>query len=177
MNWDNGVTNLTSHMTAECMATKSVTATGVAPKYDFEESIGYWIVLAAQAFQNALNDELAPHGITFRQCQVLGWLMHDGEISQVALAQRMMIEPATLVGVLDRMERDRLIVRRAGLSDRRRKMITMHPNATEVWNQVAACAKRVRARASEGLTNQQLALLKKTLKTVLGNLEPIRKGV
>ncbi|MEZ6073592.1 MAG: hypothetical protein R3C10_25775 [Pirellulales bacterium] len=45
-------------------------------------------------------EELTPHGITFRQMQVMAWLMLEGELSQNELASRMIIEPPTLVGVL-----------------------------------------------------------------------------
>lgn len=146
------------------------TKTTAAQEYDFEESVGYWMVLASQAYQKSLNDELAPHGITFRQCQVLGWLVHDGELSQVDLALRMMIEPATLVDILDRMERDKLVCRTSASSDRRRKMICMGPRAYEVWEKVVCCARKVRARAVEGLTPRQATIFKKILRTVLGNL-------
>ncbi len=139
-------------------------------EYDFEESIGYWIILAARSIQKALNDELAPHGITFRQSQVLGWLVLEGDLSQVDLAGRMLIEPTTLVGVLDRMERDKLISRIASASDRRCKLIRINPEAGEVWSKVLKCARQVRARASEGLTRRQIDTLRKALKTVLENL-------
>jgi MarR family transcriptional regulator for hemolysin len=141
-----------------------------ALEYDFEASIGYWIVLSSQAFQKALNDELAPHGITYRQSQVLGWLALEGELSQVELAARMMIEPATLVRVLDRMERDQWISRSTTSADRRRKVIRANAQATVVWGKVAACARRVRAHAAQGLSERQLNQLKKTLKIVLDNL-------
>jgi MarR family transcriptional regulator for hemolysin len=146
------------------------TKTKLGEGYDFEESVGYWMVLASQAFQNSLTEALAPHGITYRQCQVLGWLAVEGELSQVDLASRMMIEPATLVGVLDRMERDGLICRTSAATDRRRKMICASSEAQEVWAKVACCAREVRARAVEGLTASQVKVLIRTLRTVLGNL-------
>ena len=31
---------------------------------DFEQSVGYWAHMMARAFERALNEELAPHGIT-----------------------------------------------------------------------------------------------------------------
>lgn len=139
--------------------------------YDFEESVGYWMVLASQAYQHALSIELAPHGITFRQCQVLGWLAVEGELSQVDLASRMMIEPATLVGVLDRMQRDGLIFRTSVAEDRRRKVICASPQAKVVWSQVVCCARKIRVRAVAGLTPTQVDAFKKTLRAVLGNLD------
>jgi MarR family transcriptional regulator for hemolysin len=139
--------------------------------YDFERSVGYWLILAARAYQKAFDIELAPHRLTYRQAQVLGWLVLDGELSQVELADRMMIEPATLVGVLDRMQRDGLIRRTAARGDRRRKVIQISGDAGEVWGNVIECAKRIRARATEGLSDRQLSSFFKTAQTILKNLE------
>lgn len=138
--------------------------------YDFEESVGYWLVLASQAFQKALSEELLPHGITFRQFQVLGWLVLEGELSQGELASRMMIEPATLVGVLDRMERESLVVRHAKVEDRRCKLVRVSAGAKQMWDQAVGCALRVRKRASEGMNPEQVEQLKSLLRQLLGNL-------
>ena len=43
-------------------------------EHDFEASVGYWVTVSALAFRKSLNEELAPHGVTYRQSQVLGWL-------------------------------------------------------------------------------------------------------
>jgi MarR family transcriptional regulator for hemolysin len=139
--------------------------------YDFEQSAGYWLILAARAYQKTFDEELAPYHLTYRQAQVLGWLVLDGDLSQVELADRMMIEPATLVGVLDRMERDGLIRRIAVPSDRRKKKIEISESAGEVWDKVIACAKRIRARAVEGLSDRQIKEFFKTLQTIMRNLD------
>jgi MarR family transcriptional regulator for hemolysin len=139
-------------------------------QYDFEESIGYWLIVGAQAFQRALNEELAPHGVTFRQAQVLGWLALEGEMPQNELAAKMMIEPPTLVGILDRMERDGWISRIACPSDRRKKMIKVNRAAQKVWSKIVGCAKRVRARAVEGLTAEEIETLKRLVRRVQHNL-------
>jgi MarR family transcriptional regulator for hemolysin len=139
-------------------------------QYDFEESVGYWITLGAQAFQKALNDELLPHGITFRQSQVLGWLVLEGELSQVELANRMTIEPPTLVGILDRMERDGWISREPCVGDRRKKIIRIRPEAAATWAKIVQCARRVRSRATRGLSAQQQRTLRRLLRHVNQNL-------
>ena len=139
--------------------------------YDFEASVGYWVVMAAHALQKALNEELAPHGITARQWQVLAWLALEGPLSQAELAERMELEPATLVSVLGRMERHGWI-RRAGCSDDRRKRLVLPtPRARKVWEKGVACARRVRARAARQLTPRELAQLKELLGRVRASLE------
>jgi MarR family transcriptional regulator for hemolysin len=139
-------------------------------QYDFEESIGYWLLIGSQTYQRALNEELAPHGVTFRQTQVLGWLALDGQLSQNELAAKMMIEPPTLVGILDRMERDGWISRIACPSDRRKKILVVNPTADGVWDKIVACAKRVRARAVQGLSAEEIETLKRLVRRVQHNL-------
>jgi MarR family transcriptional regulator for hemolysin len=140
-------------------------------EYDFEQSVGYWLITAAHAFQWALNEELAPQGITFRQAQVLGCLAMAGKLSQAELAERMRIEPPTLVGILDRMERDGWIQRDGCQQDRRKKLIRPTDEAVPVWTKIVASAKRVRARATRGLSSAQLNTLKQLLDTIRQNLE------
>lgn len=138
----------------------------MAIEYDFEESIGYWVTITALAFRRALNEELAPHGITFRQFQVLGWLAIERELSQRELADRMDIEPPTLAGIIDRMEAAGWVSRQGCCVDRRRKIIRVEPAAEPVWEKIAECARRVRREATAGLTDEQVEQLRDLLRTV-----------
>jgi MarR family transcriptional regulator for hemolysin len=140
-------------------------------QYDFDNSVGYWICQTSHVFQRAFNEELAPQGVTFRQAQVLGCLALEGRLSQTELAERMRIEPPTLVGILDRLERDGWIRRAADATDRRKKLVEATPAAKPAWTKIVAAAKRVRARATRGMTQVQLAELKKLLGLVRENLQ------
>jgi MarR family transcriptional regulator for hemolysin len=139
-------------------------------QYDFDASVGWWVARTYLAYNRALNDELAPHGVTFRQTQVLGWIAMDGELTQVELAGRMQIEPPTLVGILDRMERDGWIIRAACPKDRRKKMIQVGPRAEPVWEKIIACGRQVRARATAGLSEDELTELRRLLDRVRDNV-------
>jgi MarR family transcriptional regulator for hemolysin len=138
---------------------------------DIEESIGYWLTLTTQAYHRAISDELAPHGITFRQSQVLSWLAIEGDLSQAELAGKMFIEPPTLVGILDRMERANLITRHNCPTDRRKKLIRANPAAKPAWEKIVQCALRIRSKATADLSERQLATLRKLLRQVLRNLD------
>jgi MarR family transcriptional regulator, transcriptional regulator for hemolysin len=140
-------------------------------EYDFEKSIGYWLTIVTQALHRALSEELAPHGITYRQSQVLAWLAVEGEMSQTELAAKMMIEPPTLGGILDRMERDGWITRHHCTADRRKNLIRANPAAQPVWEKIVECFQRVRGQATTGLSEQQLATLMRLLKRVHQNVD------
>lgn len=148
-------------------------------EYDFQSSVGHWICMTAHIYQRVINEELMPQGITYRQCQVLGWLALEGDLSQTELAQRMNIEPPTLVGVLDRMEADGLLTRQSTPRDRRCKIIKPLPRARALWEKILESAERVRARATAGMTAEQMETLKSLLAQVQSNLGykgPAKKG-
>ena len=102
---------------------------------------------------------------------MLAWLAHDGPLSQVDLAERMSIEPPTLVRILDRMERDGLLIREPSKSDRRVKVVRVLPKAKPVWKKIVQCAERVRGQAARNLTASQRETLKKLLEIVQSNLQ------
>lgn len=139
-------------------------------QYDFQASIGYWITVTSFGYQRVLETELAEFGITFRQFQVLGWLKLEGALPQVELAERMTIEPPTLVRILDRMESAGWIRRSSDPLDRRRKLISVQPEAEPAWSQVVRILKRVRNRATRDMDAEEVALLQSLLQRVQVNL-------
>ena len=136
-----------------------------------ERSLGAWIVPASEALKQALTDELAPHGVTGRQWAVLLEVVRDPEISQARLAERLGVEPPTLSGVLDRMERDGWISRAPNPQDRRRNRIRLEGRVDPIWRRITECAERVRERAARSLSKTELDELRRMLEIVRGNLE------
>jgi len=139
-------------------------------QYDFEASVGYWIFSTAHELSQRMNCELAEHGITYRQWEVLAWLSFRGTISQAELAQHMLVEAPTLVGVLDRMERDGWIERVPDESDRRKKLIRPTPQVEPVWAKMVDCAMRVRREATAGISEEKLQTVREVLQTMRRNL-------
>jgi MarR family transcriptional regulator for hemolysin len=139
-------------------------------EYDFEESVTCWVCLTSRALERALNEELEPHGITFPQWQVLGWLAFEGELTQSQLAERMRIEAPTLAGILDRMERDEWISRETDPADRRKKVVRPADRVQPVWAKIVAAARRVRARATRGMSPEEVELLHGLLVRMRDNL-------
>ena len=140
-------------------------------EFDFKNSVGYWIFATAHELGCAVNAELQAHGITYRQWEVLAWLWYSKELPQTELAVKMGIEAPTLVGVLDRMERDGWIQRVPSETDRRKKLIRATERVTPVWNQMVECGMRVRARATRGIPEQNLKIMRQTLAAIRANLE------
>jgi MarR family transcriptional regulator for hemolysin len=145
-------------------------------EFDFEGSLGYRLLAASHAFSRAVNEELAPAGITYRQCQVLGCLAFESGLTLAELAERLHLEPPTLAGILDRMERDGWIVRRPCPDDRRKKRVYPTAEAGPVWSKMVLGGEAVESQAAAGLSEEEQAQLRRLLARVYENLEPTTVG-
>jgi MarR family transcriptional regulator, transcriptional regulator for hemolysin len=141
-------------------------------EFDVEQSVGCWVAQTSNALRRAMNDELAREGITFRQWEVLAWSASGEQLSQSELAERMGIEAQTLVGILSRMERDGWLERSCCPNDRRKKRFRPTPRAEAVWTRMLDCYRRVRTRATLGLSEADLANFKRTCEAIRQNLGP-----
>lgn len=139
-------------------------------EYDFEESVGYWLVTAHHTYIKAFQQALAPHDITMRQAQVLGCIAVHGPISQREIADLLLIEPPNLVGVIDRMEAARLVERRPCDDDLRKKLIHPLPAAKKQWAKIADCGRMIREQALAGLRASEREQLRCLLSRLQENL-------
>lgn len=142
-------------------------------QYDFEQSVGYWITMATQSMRRAMSLRLAEEQITVRQWEVLAWLATNPELSQNQLAEHMGIEPPTLAGVVNRMERDGWIVKSNCEDDRRRCRLTPTDKAEEIWARAVTLCHEVRAIAIAGVTPEDLETFKRVCGRIRENLGPV----
>lgn len=140
-------------------------------EYDFNESLGVWLTVTTQAYHRRMEELLLPHEITFRQAQVVGWLMMSGQLAQAELTRRMQVEPSTVVRLLDRMEEAGLIERCADPVDRRRHHIRVTDAVAPLWKKITTVARQVRKEAAKSLTVEEQATLKDLLQRVAHNLQ------
>lgn len=94
---------------------------------DLDTSFHYLLMASQGLFQRKVMARLAEHGLTAGQPKVLDYLgLHDGSV-QKAIAAGCQIEPATLTGILSRMEEKGLLYRQMENGDRR----SLHVYLTE----------------------------------------------
>ena len=86
-----------------------------------DTSLHYLIMIVHSLFQKQVLAELSPLGLTAGQPKVLDYLgRHDGSV-QKEIAVGCQIDPATLTGLLNRME-DKGMIERRSLSGNRRSL-------------------------------------------------------
>jgi DNA-binding MarR family transcriptional regulator len=100
--------------------------------------VGFHIRLAHGAVYRHFTETFADLDLTQKQVSAL-WLVHDHpDIAQTGLAQRMRMDRATTMAIVNRLESKGYLLRRKSRSDGRKQAL----NLTEAGRRTLAAAKR-----------------------------------
>ena len=134
-------------------------------------SIGYLLANAHKQTMGMLAECLAPMGVTPAQWQVLVVLWEEDGIVQRELAERMVIEQATLTRTLDRMERDGFVERRRDEHDRRRFRVFVTENGFNLINTLVPAAMKTLATVTAGFSEEEANIFRSFLRRIIGNVD------
>ena len=134
----------------------------------------YLISRSTLAVTAELKQEFASarlEGVRPAYLGVLMSLWREDGLSAVELARRAGLEPSTMTGLLDRMERDKLLMRHAHPEDRRAQRIYLTETGRSVRKPTLAAVNRTLARVLEGVSAGDLTRIKETLRRILANTD------
>lgn len=118
-----------------------------------------------------LDERLRHTGLTQARWIVLLQLSQAGAISQRELAERVGVEGPTLVRVLDRLEEQGLVARRASDADRRVRSIHLTDSAKPLLAEIQRIADALRRELLADVPVNNLAGALAVLKTIATGLE------
>lgn len=137
----------------------------------------FTVALEAVAFVKAFRKKLviafdmAGLALTPGEARVLIFLGHNEGLRQAQLAHIVSCEPMTLVGILDRLEAARLVIRARDEADRRAKCVYLEPQGKALVPRVEAIVKALCDSSGLGLGKRQLELMRIGLSRMTGNLD------
>lgn len=135
-----------------------------------DQSFHYLLMAAQGLFQRAVMAELSRAGLTAGQPKVLDYLgQHDGSI-QKRIAAGCQIDPATLTGLLGRMEEKGLVERRAEGGDRRALHVYLTDFGWEKQREVLRVLEACDREMLSGLDEAEGAALLRGLRHVCEHL-------
>ena len=144
----------------------------------WDESLGILFSDVTRLFWRRLEAKFADIGLDFTagEARVLITLDDCPGLRQSQLAERLHIEPMTLVGFLDRLEGRGLVERTADPNDRRAKLVQPTTPGRAVGERVRVASAEARAGLVEGLAADEVAVLRRLLQRVRGNLVAVKGG-
>ena len=100
-----------------------------APGFPIDDCISFLLAKAGQQVARRFRDVLAGYGVTPVQYAVLSVLWEKQGLSSADLSSRLVIDSATMTGLLVRMEQLQLVTRRPDADDRRVSRIHLSARA------------------------------------------------
>lgn len=127
------------------------------------------------ALRHALDHTVRPFKLTSAQFDVLQILMHNDGLPHRELQRRLAIASPTLTNILDVLEREGHVERRADENDARIKTIHMSPEARMLCasDQFCAAGEKLVEQMFKGFSTDQRAQFMQALKRLEGNLAAV----
>jgi MarR family transcriptional regulator for hemolysin len=140
---------------------------------DLDEQFAEALHQTAHCWRITLDRRLRPLGYSRSRWMVLLHVSREDGISHSELAERLGIEAPTLVRLIDRMEAEGLLKRRASESDRRVKQLHLSLTGRKEVERIWASAADLRKEILSGLSVAEINNALKVLQQIRSKLESL----
>jgi len=138
------------------------------------DTFGLLLGETARTWRTKLDQRLRPLGLSQAKWRVLLHLnMAREDLTQKELSERLGIEGPSLVRLLDRMETDDWVERRASPSDRRAKTIHLTARAMDTIREIKRIATRLRGELLSDISATELAMVSDVLQRIKQRAEQL----
>ena len=137
---------------------------------DPDSSIGFLVGDVARLLRRNFNRRAQALGLSQAQWRALAYLSRQQGVSQASLADRLEIQPITLVRLLDRLQAAGLVTRRPDPHDRRAFRLYLTDRAQPLLARMWSIAAQTREQALAGMPIQRQRMLIKSLQHLRQNL-------
>lgn len=146
---------------------------GGVPRGRASENMELWqsIRTIYRAALKRLNSRLAREKITFSQYSVLLALSRNGPMQMNRLSEHMLVAPANVTGLVDRMAKKGYVRRKRDSSDRRLFVIEQTETGAKVFKSISGRFSQYAKGLALDLTNEELEVTLNALKKVTQRVE------
>ncbi len=136
------------------------------------QSLGFLITDVARLLRADLESRVSGAGLelTSGEARALVHAVAAEGSRQTHLAERMGVEPMTLCGYIDRLERQGLVARLPHPEDRRAKIVAPTEAGLEMLKDISPLIRAMLESATEGMTQDQVDALRGALEHMRARL-------
>lgn len=133
----------------------------------YTDCIVFLLAKAYQKSQNNLKNRLKPYGLTAVQALILEVLWEEDGLTAGEIAKRLVLDNATVSGVLDRLADGEWILKQTDPEDKRVLRIHMASKAKAMEPQLVEERTRANDEIMNGFTMEERIVLKRLLRDFL----------
>ncbi len=126
-------------------------------------NFGYCFTKTAIKMRKVFSDELATLGVQLPQQGLMVILSKAGPMNQISLGEEMGIDKATMVKLIDQLEKASYVRRTADPKDRRVKIVEITPKGRALLPKMKAVRESVESKFLSALTKTEAAELKRLI--------------
>jgi MarR family transcriptional regulator for hemolysin len=139
---------------------------------DLEERFSGALHSTSRAWRQALDRRLKFLGVSQASWMTIAVAAKaKGPLSQSELAQRLDVEGATMVAMVDRLVKAGLVVREPSLTDRRVKRVVLTPAGEALYDRVRTEAAAFRKELLDGIDPKKLLVATELLENLQGIID------
>jgi MarR family transcriptional regulator, transcriptional regulator for hemolysin len=141
-------------------------------KYDYHNSVAFIVRSTAKVLESAFDQQARKKAdITGAQSRVIAALalVKDG-MTQKEIANRIGIEAPTIVPIIDKLEEQRIVIRKPDHNDRRNNLIFLTDESEAKWELIIECALDLEKASRQGFSQEELEITKRTLCKIAQNV-------
>jgi len=130
-----------------------------------DDRLIFLVFTAQQKLRNYLKNKLKQGGttITIAQGGILALLKQNSGLTMTELSHILSIDNSTITGLIDRLEKARLVQRNSSPHDRRVSRIVITPKGIEEVTRSVGIFKRVNEEVKSGFSHDEIEIFKKIL--------------
>lgn len=145
-------------------------------KQDVDPILETFVFLYTES-RRATKDVAREHGLTGPQVTVLKLLEGVGDLSLSELSERIQARNSTITGIVDRMQRDGLVLRRRSERDRRVIEIVLTPRGQALARAIPVQPMQMFASALRSLPLEDREALRRILRAMSDHVRALTEDV
>lgn len=130
---------------------------------DFEHSLPMLLLRAREACMTNFRPILSDNGLTEQQWRVIRALAETNGLESKDLAERTLILKPSMTGIIDRLERDGLVLRKKDKSDGRKTCVWLTRKASRLYERIMPLVEVGYNDMQKGFTDKKWDVLYESL--------------
>lgn len=135
--------------------------------FDLDCCVAFVTNMASKTLSDSLNNRLLKYGVTKSQWIAMYYINRSGNLNNNDLAELMGAKQPTISGIIDRLERENLIIREEDKNDKRKKFIHLTKKGEEINKELTDIAQDFRDVCLEGIDEKDQEIFLDILKKMV----------
>jgi len=135
-----------------------------------QQILGYLLNTSSKLMKRTMDNYLSEYNITTSQWAVLKLLDTKSQLTQTEIAKELLGDKATAGDIILRLSEKNYIEKSVSKTDKRMYVISLTPEAKLLINDMEKKAIDVTNKALDGLENNDILILNKSLNQIIINL-------